>query len=547
MPRVPAMNRRKFLSHAIGGTTLSLAGGPGGRALSAEATAPRPGSAVAPPSPLPRGPSGAWAIGNRAQLFLDQQVVASSRDVVFTPHAARKHPGNPLVRADRPWEGWRINVYGTVLFDAEERIFKMWYVGDTSAWFPHFATHYAVSRDGFHWEKPPVGTVQKDGLSSHNVVIDACQIASVHKDLAEPDPARRYKAVEWSHAGGARAKPIGGPHALVSPDGLRWTRISTQNLFRSNDVVTAFYDVRRKLWVALPKLSTPVRGTVRRCFGVTWTENLLDWPDPRLAFQPDLRDDAGTLARIEAVRPVLDVPDDPSLMRTEFYGVGVYQAESCVVCFPWVFSINNSARVPATRTPNHEGSCEVQLAVSRDLQTWERPFRTPVIPLGEPGAWDSGFLTTASQAFRHGDEIRLYYGGGNYTHGNPVLYDEYQGQERGTKYTSSIGLATWGLDRFVSADGGETAGSLTTVPVQASGRRLELNLEATRGEVTVELLDPAGRPLPRFGRSDPLRTDSFRATVTWHGRGDLAELSGRAIVLRFTLHRASLFSFAFRA
>ena len=156
-------------------------------------------------------------------------------------------------------------------------------------------------QDGFHWEKPPVGTVQKDGLSSHNVVIDACQIASVHKDLAEPDPARRYKAVEWSHAGGARAKPIGGPHALVSPDGLRWTRISTQNLFRSNDVVTAFYDVRRKLWVALPKLSTPVRGTVRRCFGVTWTENLLDWPDPRLAFQPDLRDDAGTLARIEAV------------------------------------------------------------------------------------------------------------------------------------------------------------------------------------------------------------------------------------------------------
>ena len=34
--------------------------------------------------------------------------------------------------------------------------------------------------------------------------------ASVMKDNADPDPARRYKMVAWDH----RLKPIGGPHGL---------------------------------------------------------------------------------------------------------------------------------------------------------------------------------------------------------------------------------------------------------------------------------------------------------------------------------------------
>lgn len=540
------MKRRHFITCAVGGTTLGL--GSVARSLGQTTAAPPrpPAAPAAPVSPAtilpPLSPTGAFDVGSRAQLFIDQQVVHATEGIAFTPHPARKHPMNPLLKADRPWEGWRINLYGTVLFDAEEKVFKMWYVGDTSEWFPHFATHYATSRDGVHWEKPLIGTEVAPGLARHNTVLANCQIASVTKDLAEPDPARRYKMIAWDH----RTKPTGGPHALVSPDGLAWTRLSTQNLFRSNDVVTAYYDTRWKKHVAFPKLSTLVRGGVRRCFGVTWTDDLLQWPDPRLAFQPDLRDDAGTLSRIEPVRAALDVPDNPAVMRTEFYGVGIYQGESCLVGFPWVFSINNSARFPTTRTPNHEGPCEIQLATSRDLLAWERPFRTPVVPLGAPGAWDSGFLTTASQAFRHQDEIWLYYGGGNYTHGNPVIYDEYTGNERGTKYTCSIGLAKWPLDRFVSADGGPAGGSLTTVPLHFTGRRLELNVHAGRGTLTVEVLDPAGRPVRGLGKSDPITSDSLRATVTWQGRTDLSALAGKSVCLRFALRNTELYSFAFR-
>ena len=542
------MNRRHFISSAAGGVALSA--GTLAAAAVAKTQVVQPAAntvSTASVERTPLSPSGALDIGNRAQLFIDQQVVYSTGRIVFTQHAARKHPLNPLVKADQPWEGWRINVYGSVLFDEEEKIFKMWYMGNASEAFPHFATHYAISRDGVKWEKPLVGTVKKSGLARHNAVLEYCQIASVTKDLAEPDPARRYKMIEWSHAGAGRTKPVGGPHALVSPDGLNWTRLSTENIFRSNDVVTAYYDTRLKKHVAFPKLSTPVRGGVRRCFGVTATDNLLKWPDPRLVFQPDLRDDAGTLSRIGPVRTLLDVPDDPAVMRTEYYGLGVYQAESCVIGFPWIFSINNNARFPTDRTRNHEGPCEIQLATSRDLQAWERPFRTPVIPLGEPGAWDCGFLTTASQAFRHQDQILLYYGGGNYTHGNPVLYDEYQGTERGMKYTASIGVATWPLDRFVSVDGGSEGGVLTTVPLHFTGRRLELNVAALKGRVIVELLDSTGKPLAGFGKSDPISTDSIRTTVTWKGQDELSQFAGKSLTLRFELRNAELYSFAFRA
>ena len=506
---------------------------------------------TAPPVPTAPSPSGAFNVGSKAQLFIDQQLVLSTERVWFTPHAARKHAANPLVKADQPWEGWMIEIYGTVLFDEEEHIFKMWYMGGGTQWFPNYATFYATIRDGVVWEKPLVGTVKTPGLEKHNAVLDACLEASVMKDNTDPDPARRYKMVEWDH----RAKPVGGPHALVSPDGLNWTRISKDNLFRSNDNVTAFYDRERELYVAIPKLSTPVRGVVRRCFGLTTSPDLLTWSAERYIFVPDRRDDASSLSRIEPVRAMLDVPDDPALMRTEFYSTAIYQAESCIVGFPWIFTINNNARFPdgldadgKPRVRNHEGPCEIQLAVSRDLENWERPFRTPVVPLGKPGEWDSGYLVTAFEAFRHGDEIRLYYPGSNFTHGHPARYEEFgvPNSGRGTKYTTSIGLASWPLDRFVSADAGTDAGTLTTVPMHFTGGHLELNLNASRGSASVELLDVAGKPIAGYGESDPLNTDSLRAKVLWKEKGDISKLAGRPVSLRFHLQQAELYSFAFR-
>ena len=260
-----------------------------------------------------------------------------------------------------------------------------------------------------------------------------------------------------------------------------------------------------------------------------------------------MRDDAGSLARLEQVRPILDMPDDEKLMHTDFYGIGVYQAESCTIGFPWMFTINNKNRFGS----NDEGPQEVQLAVSRDLVHWQRPFRTPVIAIGEDlNEWDCGYQVTAAQAIRVGDEIWLYYGGANYTHGTPALIvPEIDGKPtgRGSRYGSAIGLVTWPLDRFVSVDASAEGGTLTTVPFRFSGSRLVINA-ATKpsGHIAVELCDAAGRRLPDYPRSRSFSGDALRYTVSFGANADVSALAGQPVSLKFHIKSASLYSFAFR-
>jgi hypothetical protein len=475
-------------------------------------------------------------VGSAAQLFIDRVLVHEARGVSFTLHPAERHPQNPLLRVDQPWEGWRLEIYGSVLYDRDEKIFKMWYLCEPGNrdYFDHAnVTCYATSADGLRWEKPLVGTLKSRNGKPHNAVA-AVDLASVIKDPREPDPSRRYKMI------GFQVKPY-GYFTFVSADGLSWTQESREPIAPEGDVITGYWDQRRRLYVAFPKLQHTVAGLPRRCFWTITSPDFKTWTKPQLAFAPDLRDDAGSLRRIEEVRPLLDVPDNPKVIRTEFYGIGIYPAECCTVAFPWMFTISANARFG-----NQEGPGELQLAASRDLVGWERPFRTPCVPRGKIGAWDCGFFTTAAQAVRVGDEVRLYYGGSNYTHGTPCLY-RAEGTGRLTKYTGSIGLATWKLDRFVSADGPREGATLTTVPVKFRGKRLEINA-ATKpgGQVVVDLLDAAGRSANRFTGSDPFTGDELRHVVKFGASADVSSLAGKPVTLRFHLQSAQLFSFAFR-
>ncbi len=475
-----------------------------------------------------------FPVADKSQLFVDRVLVRQARNVTFTLHPARKHPANPLVKADQPWEGWRLELYGNVIYDEQEKVFKMWYLGEDPKRFPHYAAYYAVSTDGVRWDKPLVGTVKVEGLDKHNVVADEVILPSVIKDNADPDPSRRYKMICW-------LQKTRGYQTMISPDGLNWTRYSDKPICRGSDVITGYYDEARKLYVALPKIVHRVRGHDRRVFWLITSKDFKTWTPPKLAITPDLRDDASSLARIEEVRPILDRPDDPKLMRTEFYGVGACPAESCTLAFVWVFTVNNNARYG-----NQEGPGELQLAVSRDLEQWDRPFRVPCVPRGKVGEWDCGFFCTQSRALRVGDEVWLYYTGSNYTHGTPCLY-RAEGTGRKTRYTGSIGLAIWQVDRFVSVDAPDEGGSLTTVPIVSAGDRLEVNAR-TRGDgqVIVRIGDAAGKPIAGYERSDPIRGDHLRHVVTFGGKKDVSALAGEPIVLTFEMRTAELFAFAFR-
>lgn len=476
-------------------------------------------------------------VGTRSHLFVDRQAVYEARGVSFTPHPARKHP-QPLMVADRPWEGWYVSPYcGTVLYDAAAQTFRMWYyVPGNPEWFANGHTCFATSTDGLHWEKPNVGTIPSRTGQPHNVVSELIG-ASVFLDPADADPARRYKMITLDKDCGYLA--------CLSPDGLHWKEQSPRAFLPisyTDDVVTGFRDRQTGDFVALAKMGTPVLGRMRRTIYSSTSGDFRRWSRLEPAFVADLRDDLGTLPRLEQVKSLLHHPVNLNVMRTEWYGGGAYPAESCVVAFPWAFSI--SANVPGKH--NQDGTLEPQLAVTRDLVHWERPFRTASIPLGQPGEWDGGMIATASQAIDVGDEVWLYYGGARHTHGSPGLYGSDL-ENLGKKYTVALGLAVWPRERFVSADAAAEGGTLTTVPLRFAGRRLELNAAIKdSGEIRVELLDAGGRPLPSLGASAPLHGDQLRHQVKFDGAAQLGTFAGQIVTLRFHLKSAELYSFAFR-
>src|SRR5688572_9198428 len=245
-------------------------------------------------------------VGTRSQLFIDQQAVYEARGVSFTPHPARKHPGNPLMTADQPWEGWYISAFaGTVLFDEKAKRFQMWYYAPgSSEYFDHGCICYATSGDGLHWEKPTVGTIAALNGKLHNAVAPY-HCSSVFHDAADVEPSRRYKMICFDVSRGYMA--------LISPDGLKWTEQSSTPIVPISyvdDVVSAFRDRRTGQYVALPKMMTPVFGRQRRTIYLSSSPDFREWSRLQPAFVADRRDDLGSLARIERSRSLLHYPDN---------------------------------------------------------------------------------------------------------------------------------------------------------------------------------------------------------------------------------------------
>ena len=495
-----------------------------------------------PESPVVRAPLSPLRIGTSAQLFVERSIVRETDRVWFTLHPGEKHPRNPVIRADRDWEGWRVRNKGNAIFDEDEKIFKMWYGADVARNYFEPVHNYslcAVSKDGVEWEKPLVGTIHSPILGfRHNVVIQG-EHACVTKDYDEPDGARRYKAVFSITPG--QAEPRHPKHAFVSSDGLHWSRFSSKPLVDGvGDVTIAYYDEHGRLWVMFIKKEIVLRGQMRRCFWLMTSRDFVHWREPQLVFVPDYDDDVGSMRRIEEVRPLLNVPDNPALVRTEFYGVGAYAAESCTVAFPWIFTVNNRGRYGSV-----DGPIEIQLAASRDLVDWQRHFRLPIVPRGRVGEWDPGLFYTQCKAIRYNDEIWLYYSASNSAHGDANHPDNDYQRER----TSSIGLVKWKLDRFVSADAGAEGGVLTTEPFTHAGSHLELNARVgPGGGIRAEFLDAAGRPIQERGRSAPCTGDRLRSRVAWTGNEQITQrLKGKPVRLSFELRSTEVYSLAFRS
>jgi len=87
---------------------------------------------------------------------------------------------------------------------------------------------------------------------------------------------------------------------------------------------------------------------------------------------------------------------------------------------------------------------------------------------------------------------------------------------------------------------------VVTKPFELHRSKLQINVDAKNGEVSVEVLDEAGKPMPGFTQDEAKlfkAVDDLRLQPRWKGQSDLAALKGKVVRLKFHLKNAKLYAF----
>ncbi len=212
-------------------------------------------------------------------------------------------------------------------------------------------------------------------------------------------------------------------------------------------------------------------------------------------------------------------------------------AEDVYLMLPSAYYHWGEGQYPATM--------DVQLLTSRDGISWDRAGdREPFLRLGPDGSSTSGMIFANPWLLPMGDELWLYYAGTPRTHGAlPAGSSEADFARR-----TGIFCASLRRDGFLSADAGSAGGELTTPLLTFTGDSLHLNCDGSAGGwLQVEVLDAQDQPVAGYtlSEADDLRGNGVDKQVTWQGRADLGDLSGRAIRLHFVMRSMKLFAFQF--
>jgi hypothetical protein len=442
-------------------------------------------------------------VGADKQLFIDRRFVERERNIALVVNRPEK-TGDRIIIADKPWESFIVNAWVTVMED-EGRV-RMWYEAysaetpsDTQA-----RLCYAESQDGIHFTKPELGLIEFRGSEKNNIVFDGkpgwYHGGTVFKDPTAP-PDKRYKLIYLGQGGDA------GKHAVrgaCSPDGLRWTQYPEPILDVSSDTQSVgFWDERIKKYVAYVRLWNPMRTV-----GRSESDDFAHFPPAQEVMRYDDQD-----------------PPDTDLYNNA--AIKYPYAADAYLAFP-------------SRYYHKPDTLDAQLAVSRDGISWTRPDRTPFIPLGKEGEFDSMTIYASVGLLRRGDELWMYYNGGNVGHN--------VNDPKRVKYGRVTSRAVLRLDGYMSVDTTETGGEFTTPPIIFSGDHLELNIDTgMRGVCAVELRDEAGKPIKAFNaeRCDVIQANSTAHEVTWRKSASLSQFAGKPIRLRFIMKDCKLYAFQF--
>lgn len=431
-------------------------------------------------------PAPAKAADEHRRLFLDQRVIEKSENVHVTIGTVKKHPANPLFSEDKPWEMRFDNLYANVIYDEQEKIYKCWYspfIVDNSsrdiAVEDRKNTHYykapynremgicyAVSADGLKWTKPEMGLVEYEGSKANNILWRGTgpvvenewfgpHGTGIFKDLRDPDPERRYKAI--------LKRDI--LSVAFSPDGIRWdTTHSCPEADSAGDTHNnAFWAPTLGRYVGITRQWDDAENV--RQVAVTYSDDFIRWSKSEVVLQG-----------ITANHQVYAMP--------VFYYAGVYLGLAAI----------------------HDQTSDrvwTELTWSADTRKWHRI--SPGTPLigndGKEGDYDWGCVYSAATPVILKDEIRIYYGSSDGKH---------HGWRNGHFCLATLRPDGWaGMEPRSPDDPGYV---LTRPLVVAAGPVLITADVTPGGSVVVSCIDEAGNVAAQSAKILATVTD---APITW--------------------------------
>jgi hypothetical protein len=452
-----------------------------------------------------------FKVSDHAQLFLDDHVVAKSTNLKREVQRPVKHPENPLIVQDLPWEKRLIATYGTVFFDGQAGKFRCWYTaGENKDGLPdtpdgpvtaEYFICYAESEDGIHWKKPMVGPAKFGLHDRHNIVVPTGHGFCVLLSQDKHDLQKRYLG-----AGGA----IFG----YSPDGIHWKTHDWRAAVGKNDTSSCVvrWNDEYLAYVRF-QVEDPAWPGVMRGIGLCTSHDFTTWTPKQLVIKTDEKD---------------------GYPWTQPYAIAVTPYGEQLI---GILSVLHLDRVAGN---NSLGDEDTQLMVSRDGRHWNRVADRGTFLAPSPKTWDCGRIhAPTTSMFVKDDVVYVYYSASEVRHGT-----EGWG-------VPGIGLATMPAERFVAVgqQNANAPGELQTRPLEFSGKSLLVNTDCKTEDLQVELLDPAGKVLAGFDRScsQLIAHDKLRRRIVWVADGtqktlkDASELQPLAI--RFVLRNGPLFSF----
>jgi predicted GH43/DUF377 family glycosyl hydrolase len=411
----------------------------------------------------------------------------------------KKHGDDPLIVKEHGWEGTGPYLNGSVLYDPEGSLYRMWY----SVWNSHnyfnklpfsYNVCYAESKDGIHWVKPALGVFEHEPDRRNNCIrlgTDKTQAIDVCLNPCPDKYTGRFLAIH---------NQKGGVFVSSSQDSRTFTFLyETPAIGYHSDTHNNFvYDEVRDRWLLFCR-PRAYAGDHKRRVSLQTSRDLQNWTHERTILVPT-----------ETEKP-------------EFYGMAVFRRGDL---FWGVIKVYDRVT----------GLMHGEIAWSGDGEHWSQvPTHPTFLERGSEGSWDYGMVIAADTPVVEDDEMYFYYSGAAATH-----------HEVNNRH--AIGLATAERDRLVGLrPASDAPGYVLTrpllLPMQGD---LKVNVVVTghEGALRAELRDDGNHVLEGFSLEDcdPLSDSGYAQQITWRGK-PIGAAPMPEVRIRFELAKAQLFTF----